>query len=137
MQKNTNLHIDLAAKKLNFNLRESVNLSLTITNNGGDPVLLNPFMEPESYWLRFEVTNQKNKRMGWLGPDVKIIETDNRVTLEEGYYWGRSYIGFEKLYDLLRITADAWWDSHVDKVVYWLLTTEFSEFLNEKAMAKA
>lgn len=99
-RKNPVFSVEVVAKKLNFNVRESIDLALTITNVGRDFIRLPNFVELESYWLRFEVINQKNERVKWLGPEVKIIENNSRVTLEPGYYWGRPYLGFEKLYDL-------------------------------------
>lgn len=102
-KQNTALHIELVSEKLKISLHESINLSVTITNSSGQPVQLIPFMELESYWLRFEVVDEKNKRVRWLGPEVKMIENSSRVTLYQGYYWGRRFEHFEQLYDLSKI----------------------------------
>nr|WP_315395453.1 hypothetical protein [uncultured Duganella sp.] len=99
-KKNTALHIELVTEKLKMSLHESIILSVTITNSSSQPVQLIPFMELESYWLRFEVVDEKNKRVRWLGPEVKMIENASRVTLYQGYYWGRRFEHFEQLYDL-------------------------------------
>lgn len=102
-KQNNALYIELESKKLKVSLHESIDLSVTIMNRGNEPVQLVPFMELESYWLRFEVVDEKNKRMRWLGPEVKMIENASRVTLYQGYYWGRRFDHFEQLYDLSRI----------------------------------
>jgi len=99
-KQNASLHVELANEKSNVSLFEPINLSLTITNSGNKPIRLFPFMELESYWLRFEVVDDKGNRIRWLGPEVKMIETTSRVTLYQGYYWGRRFGNFEQLYDL-------------------------------------
>jgi len=102
-KQNTALHIKLVSEKLKISLHESIDLSVTITNSSSQPVQLIPFMELESYWLRFEVVDEKNRRVRWLGPEVKMIENASRVTLYQGYYWGRRFEHFEQLYDLSKI----------------------------------
>lgn len=100
--KNTALQIELASEKSNFSLHESIKLFVKITNSSSEPVLLVPFMELESYWLRFEVVDENNKKVRWLGPEVKMIKNNNRVALYQGYYWGRLFDHFEQAYDLSR-----------------------------------
>jgi hypothetical protein len=100
---NPALQVELSSAKTIFSLRESINLSIKIRNSGTEAIILSPFMELESYWLKFEVIDSRGRRVRWLGPEVKMIETTDRVALYGGYYWGRQIMHFEKSYDLSHI----------------------------------
>jgi hypothetical protein len=97
------LQVELASDRLTFSLRDSISLSLKIINNGFEPVSLSPHMELEYYWIRFDVVDSSGMRVRWLGPEIKLIETPDRVMLYKGYYWGRQFAHIEKSYDLSRV----------------------------------
>lgn len=94
------LQIGVVLDKTIAAAHESVGVTVMVANTGSDTLHLPSFMELESYWLRFEVVNEKNQRVRWLGPEMKILETDDKVSLEQGYQWGRKFHDFERRYDI-------------------------------------
>ena len=94
------LQIGVALDKTVAAAHESVGVTVMVANTGRDTLHLPSLMELESYWLRFEVVNEKNQRVRWLGPEMKILETDHKVSLEQGYQWGRKFRDFERRYDI-------------------------------------
>lgn len=98
--KSDRLDVKIIPYKVSFSVGEAVDLNLTINNIGDEAVRLPSFMELESYWLRFEVINEKNERIQWLGPEVKIFETNDHITLEPDYHWGKKIVHFERSYNM-------------------------------------
>ena len=94
------LQIVVALDKTVAAAHESVGVTVMVANTGRDTLHLPSFMELESYWLRFEVVNEKNQRVRWLGPEVKIVARDDKVSLEQGYQWGKKFRDFERRYDI-------------------------------------
>ncbi|CAM2969747.1 Uncharacterised protein [Janthinobacterium lividum] len=97
-KKNGALQISVVLDKTIAAAHEPVGVTIMVANTGRDTLHLPAFMELESYWLRFEVLNEKNQRVRWLGPEMKILETDDKVSLEQGYQWGRKFRDFERRY---------------------------------------
>ena len=96
------LSVHLEAEKYSFNSGQPIGLRVLLTNTGNKTVSLPPFMGIKHYWLQFDVTDEQGKALAWLGPELKMLITAERVALYPGYLWGTNIDGFEKRYAMAR-----------------------------------
>jgi hypothetical protein len=81
-------------------LRKPVALHVVLENTGHSQLKLLTPMEPYWYWLRLEARNEQGKRLDWRGPELKLLYSeDDRVAIEPGYSYGRSFKNLEEDFD--------------------------------------
>lgn len=96
------LSVHLAAEKYSLSSGQPIGLRVLLTNTGIETVSLPPFMGIKHYWLQFDVVDEQGKTLAWLGPELKMRMTDERVALYPGYLWGTRIDGFEGRYAMTR-----------------------------------
>lgn len=94
------LSVTLAAQQTIVKKDAPIRLTVTVKNISEKHISLPPYMEPVYYWLRFDATDDKGRKLEWHGPEVKLLETGERVLLYPGYHWGRTFEHLEKEFDM-------------------------------------
>lgn len=78
-------------------LNKPVALHVVVENTGHSQLKLPTPMEPHYYWLRLEAKNEQGKILAWHGPELKLLYSDDdRVTINPGYSYGRSFRNLEE-----------------------------------------
>lgn len=82
-------------------LGKPVALHVVLENSGRSQLKLPTPMAPHYYWLRLEARNRQGKVLDWRGPELKLLYSeDERVAIDPGYSYGRSFKNLEKDFDL-------------------------------------
>ncbi|UUZ48493.1 hypothetical protein LP420_38085 [Massilia sp. B-10] len=65
------LKVSLGMDSHYFKIGETVPIKVWIENSGESVLKIPVLMEPEDYWLRFEITDSAGKALTFTGPETK------------------------------------------------------------------
>ncbi|HEY0060533.1 MAG TPA: hypothetical protein VGC21_00350 [Telluria sp.] len=74
--------------------------TVTLANQSAAPVLIPALMEPEDYWLRFDIKDKDGKLIAYSGPEINAMDQHRTTFLLPGYSFGKKFANVAALYPI-------------------------------------